>query len=223
MVSHEPVGRSDKAPTYEVADHPFRGPGTLRQSPARPAGDDVLTFPVSKCRYTLPGKDWTWIDHTSLQKVICAARNGDGVIFMLAVFPAPAGQMIDEDFAAGFDRKTHPSIEKRGARITTFKGLSCYEWEWLINGTRTSATRSVIANGYAYQLQLLGTADPVEKRPDFEAIMNGFEFTSPPVPPDPLEPRKRVVRTIAHVLVYGLVGFALWGTVTMLRRRKQRA
>jgi hypothetical protein len=39
-----------------------------------------------------------------------------------------------------------------------------------------------LANGFCYQLQLVGNEDPVEQRPDFESIMDGFDFTSPPVP-----------------------------------------
>jgi hypothetical protein len=132
----------------------------------------------------------------------------------------PAGTVVDERFATGFDHKAHPSVEKRGERIATFQGLSCYEWEWLFDGSKTAAFRVVVANGFAYQLQLMGGTDPVEKRPDFEAIMNGFDFTSPPVAPDPLEPGKRVARLIGRVFVYVMAGFAVWGFVTVIRRRK---
>jgi hypothetical protein len=185
--------------------------------------EDVLTFPVSQCRYTLPGKDWTWIDHTSFPKAICAARNGDDLVFVLSVIPWPAGPVIDEKFAAEYDRTADPSVTKRDGRIATLKGLPCYESEWLASGKRTGVIRVVIANGYFYKLQLLGNADPVEKRPDFEAIMNGFEFTSPPVPPvpaEPLDPGKKLARRMGQVAVYCLLGALVLGLVVRGARKK---
>jgi hypothetical protein len=153
------------------------------------ARDPVKTFPVSQCRYTLPGKDWSWVQPVPRDvQAICVARNEDGLVVMLTVLHAPAGMVIDAGFVDAFDPTAHGvqgTVRKRGERFMTFKGLPCYECELLVHEQMTTVIRVVIANGFAYQLQLIGNADPVEKRPDFEAIMNGFEFTAPPVPPDP--------------------------------------
>jgi len=154
---------------------------------AASAGETTKTFPAHQCRYTLPGKDWSWGDPKSDSAYICVAHNGAGLKLMLAVAPIAAGTVIDAKFAEEFDEGTSSAkpLKKRGGRMTLFKGLACYESEWLVRDTSSLAIRIVIANGSEYQLQLLGKADAVEKRPDFEAIMNGFEFTAPPVAPSP--------------------------------------
>jgi hypothetical protein len=189
------------------------------------AGEIVKTFPAHQCRYTLPGKDWTWDDPKSLPSAICAARNRAGLDLLLSAVPVPAGTVIDAKFAGGFDEELTSGgpLKKRGGRLTTFRGLPCYESEWLVRGTNTAAIRIIIANGRAYHVQLLGKADPVEKRADFEAIMNGFEFTSPPVPPvapEPLDPGQKLARRMGQVAVYCLFGALVLGLVVRGARKK---
>jgi hypothetical protein len=183
----------------------------------------VKKFPDYQCQYTLPGKGWTWEDAKSLPNATCVARNMDGLVFVLTVLPVPPNVVMNAKFTDGFDEDLPAArarnMKKRGGRMTTFKGLPCYESDWLVESKFTAVIRVVIANGFWYQVQLLGNADPVDKRPDFEAVMNGFEFTSPPVPPDPLERGERVARLIGRGLAYVIAGFAVWGVVTLLRRR----
>ena len=129
---------------------------------------------------------------------------------------------FDADAAAGFDPSAYAAgtIKRRGERICTFMGLPCYECEWLLNGKMTYVMRIVFANGFGYQLMLLGNADPVEQRPDFEAIMNGFDFTSPPVPPDPLERGKRVARLVGKLSASCVFGALVLGFLVRSVRRK---
>jgi hypothetical protein len=178
------------------------------------AADPVKTFPVSKCRYTLPGKDWSWVEPVPAAEFLCVAESRDGLTLMLMVLHAPTGSVVDADVSAGFDEgfAAAAGARKRGGRFSTFKGLPCYESEWVLKGQCTLASRVVIANGFAYQLQLLGNADPVEQRPDFEAIMNGFEFTSPPVAPVPRSRGAAVAGTIGGLLPYGI----FWACVILL-------
>ena len=192
---------------------------------AASAGETTKTFPDYQCQYTLPGKDWTWANPKSDSVAVCVAHNGAGLKFMLAVAPVPAGTVVDAEFTDGFDggMSSAGPIKKRGGRLTTFKGLSCYECEWLVRGTSSAAFRVVIANGFAYQVQLLGGADPVEKRADFEDIMNGFGFTSPPVAPvapEPLDPVEKLSRRIGQVGVYCLFGALVLGLVVRGARKK---
>jgi hypothetical protein len=192
------------------------------------AGDAVRTFPAYQCRYTLPGKDWSWADPATLPKAICVAHNQDGLLFVVGVMPVPAGTVIDAKIADGFGGRVHRgvTVKKRGGRLTTFKGLPCYEAEMLLDGTRTAAFRLVIANGLAYHIQLMGGADPVEKRPDFDAIMNGFEFTSPPIAPvapatgDAADDEKNPAYLAGQALGYCAIGMFLFGLATWGRRRK---
>jgi hypothetical protein len=189
------------------------------------ARETVRTYSVYQCRYSLPDKDWMWADSKSLPNATCVARNTDGLVFVLSVVPVPSGTVMDAKFADGFDESTSAAspMKKRGGRMTTFKGLPCYESDWLVESKYTAVVRVVIANGFAYQLQLLGNADPVQTRPDFEAVMNGFEFTSPPVPPvapDPLEPGKKLARRMGEVAVYCLFGALALGFLTRGLRKK---
>jgi hypothetical protein len=192
------------------------------------AAEAVRTFPAYQCQYTLPGKEWSWGDPTTLPKVICVAHNQDGLLFVVGVMPVPAGTVIDAKIADGFGGRVHRgvTVKKRGGRLTTYKGLPCYEAEMLLNGTRTAAFRLVIANGFAYHIQLMGGADPVEKRPDFDAIMNGFEFTSPPVAPapdsaaNPPEDNKNPAYVAGQVLACCAIGVFLLRLATWGKPRK---
>jgi hypothetical protein len=201
------------------------------------AADAVRTFPAYQCRYTLPGKDWSWGDPAAAPRAICVARNEDGLVFLVGVMPVPAGTALSAKFADGFGSRVHRgvTVTKRGGRLTTFRGLPCYEGEMLLNGTRTVAFRLVIANGFAYHIQLMGGADPVEKRPDFDAIMNGFEFTSPPVAPapksaadtpapnstaDPPGDDKNPAYLAGQVLGYCAIGVFIVGLTRWGQRRK---
>jgi hypothetical protein len=196
--------------------------------------ETVKTFPAYQCRYTLPGSRWYWVDPGPVPHAVCVARNGDGLEFMLLVTPVPAGTVIDARFSATFDRGAYPAggAKSRGGRMTTFKGLPCYESDGLLDARTTSVTRVVIANGFGYRLQLLGGADPVEKRSDFETVMNGFEFTAPPTPPTPAAPPaaaratdtdergNRLSEISGELLAYCAIGLFLVGLATWGKRRK---
>jgi hypothetical protein len=187
------------------------------------AQQNVRTFPEYQCRYTLPADDWSWVKPRPGVTAICAARNRDGLVLALTVLPAPAGHVVDAKFAIDMDGwAASKELTKRDGRITTFRELPCYQLEAMLNG-RTTVFRVVIANGFHYQLELAGNADPVEKHPDFETIMNGFEFTSPPVPPSPVDPHqkgKAVAFSVGKITTYGLLGALVLGIVIQCIRRK---
>jgi hypothetical protein len=53
--------------------------------------------------------------------------------------------------------------------------------------------------------------------------MNGFEFTSPPVPPvapEPLDPGQKLARRMGQVAVYCLLGALVLGLVVRGARKK---
>jgi hypothetical protein len=190
---------------------------------AAPASDNVKTFEGYQCRYTLPGDDWLWLKLRPGMTAICAARNRDGLVLALTVLPAPAGHVVDAKFTTDMDEwAAGRKLTKRDGRITTFRGLPCYQLEAMLNG-RTTAFRAVVANGFHYQLELAGDADPVESRPDFDTIMNGFEFTSPPVPPPPVGRAKTfppLLTGLGRIAGYCLLGALFLGIVIQGARGK---
>jgi hypothetical protein len=193
------------------------------------AQENVKVFPNYQCRYTLPGKNWYFGDPVQVKGALCVAGTEDGLAFILAIFPVPAGSMVDSEFVAGFDENFYrPGVAvKRAGRLTTFKGLPCYATEATANDQSTVAIRMIIANGFGYRIQMNGHADPVEKRADFESVMNGFDFTSPPVPPTPATatPADRVKmlsRAMGSLAACCLFVALVVGLVVMLSRQRKR-
>ena len=108
--------------------------------------------------------------------------------------------------------------------LTTFRGLPCYSTEATIPDRSTAANRLLIANGFGFRLEVDGTANPVEQRADFDAIMNGFEFTSPPIPPtaNAVDPIEKLSRAMGGVAAFCLFGALVVGLVFLLSRKKRR-
>jgi hypothetical protein len=191
------------------------------------AQERTKTFDAQNCKYTLPADNWVWLDATAVPGAICAARGSDGVTFVLGARKVRPNVAMTDKFVTGFDQgAAEEGGKKRGGRMTTFKGQACYETEGLINGNMTTAQRVVIANGLAYMVQVVAGADPVEKRSDYEAIMNGFEFITPPVaasnhdsggPTDPFDKAAyRLGQAVGFCLMLA-AGLAVFG---FFRKRK---
>ena len=187
------------------------------------ARETVKTFEEYQCRYTLPGDDWSWMQLRPGMNAIVAARNRDGLVLALTVLPAPASHVVDAKFASEMDEwAAGKKLTKRDGRITTFRGLPCYQLEAMHNA-RTTVFRAIVANGFHYQLELAGDPEPVEKRPDFEKIMNGFEFTSPPAPPSAAGSPGRFpphVTSLGKIATYCLLGGLVLGIVIQGARGK---
>ena len=187
------------------------------------ARETVKTFEEFQCCYTLPGDDWSWAVPRPGSDMICIARNRDGLALALTVLPVPAGVVIDGKFANNFDlRAAANKMKKRDGRITTFRGLTCYQFEGTLDAKNTMF-RMVIANGYLYQLELAGDPNPIEKRPDFETIMNGFEFSSPPLPPSAAGSAGRFpphLTNMGKIATYCLLGGLILGIVIQGARGK---
>jgi hypothetical protein len=161
------------------------------------AEEAARTFPVQKCRFTLPGPDWTWIDK-EVPNVLFMAGNTKGFVINLATVRTPDPVQINEPFAKEFEESLYQpgQIEKRGGRFVTFRGLPSYQAEGILADGRTSATRVFTANGFVYHLTLLGAKEPIEKDPAFETLMQGFEFTAP-LEPDSKRTGSEVVQAPA--------------------------
>jgi hypothetical protein len=146
------------------------------------AGEEtVRTFPAQKCRFTLPGMGWTWIDKQA-PNTLFMAENTKGFIITLSTVNAPTPERVDEQFAKGFEKTFYQpgQLEKRSGRFVTFRGLPSYQAEGTLTDGRTTASRVFTAHNFVYTLSLIGTKEPVEDDPEFEKLMQGFEFTASP-------------------------------------------
>jgi len=193
------------------------------------AQDKTRTFDAHNFKYTLPADNWTFLDESQVPNAICLARSTDGATFLVTTFGVPKDIDITDKFTTGFDKGAADNgMQKRGGRLTTFKGLTCYETEGLINGKMTTATRVVLADGLGYSVQVLAGAEPVEKRSDYEAIMNGFDFLKPPAPKmartgislkrTPLEKSAFLIGQVVGFCVVLAVAISV---VVFFRRKKQ--
>ena len=150
---------------------------------AKPLGASA-EFTEEKFRYTLPGPKWSW-SVRPLEGATCAAVNQLGFVVTIGVTKLPRPVPIDEEAAKDLEKDFLSTVgnqfKKRGGRFTTFRGLRCYQLEGSHVDGQTTATPFFSANSLLYSINVFGGEDPVEDNPEFEKILNGFEFTEPPV------------------------------------------
>jgi hypothetical protein len=141
-------------------------------------------FPSQKCRYTLPGKEWKWMDQP-LPDSIFMATSKAGLVITFRCDRVEDWKSLDRstvaDFEQAMNRSTEGRLKKRGGRFIIFLGLSCYQFEGVYADGRTIASRLILANGLAYHIMVAGDQNPVEQRPEFEKIISGFQFTDAPL------------------------------------------
>ena len=166
-------------------------------------GAEALTrvFLEQKCRFTLPGADWKWIDlrcHRGIHGLnLVRAENNLGYFIFLDEITAPQAGQIDldfQEFAKVFEKNLSDwseitkrdgrfvtyRIEKHTGRSVTYLDVPAYQTESMLPDGRTTATRVFIANGFEYTMGILGVKEPIENDPIFETLLKGLEFTAPP-------------------------------------------
>jgi hypothetical protein len=152
----------------------------LRQ-PGLAAQERTRDFPAQKCRYTLPeGWDWAGAGTCPLPVPLPNPRQADWAELVAA-------------FQQGLYRPGY--LKKRGGHFLTFQGLPAFQAEGTLANGRTAAGRFVIGHGLSYALLVVGGEAPVEREPDFEAVMGGFAFTEPPAPSPRIGGRNPTCRT----------------------------
>ena len=147
------------------------------------AEGNVKTFDEFYCELSLPDDNWAWQDEAQLPHgALAFASSQDGILYMLYAKKAPTGYSINRETMAGFDEGfiVNGITEKTNGKIIAFKGVPCYQLNGRVirPGKRTCALRFFVAHGFWYQLQVLGTEQPVEDRADMESIFNAFRFTT---------------------------------------------
>src|SRR5262249_2824515 len=144
--------------------------------------------PAQKCQFTLPSQRWSWSDRP-VPNVFVSAESKDGLVIQITCAPAAAWSNMDDravqDFEASLARSSHGQLKKRSASYVPYHGLTSYQVAGLLPDGRTTVSRFFLAHEMAYQILMVGGKEPVEQHLDFEAIMSGFAFTTPPAPAPP--------------------------------------
>jgi hypothetical protein len=179
------------------------------------------TFPEKKCRYTLPGPDWTWVD-VKAPDALCLARDDKGFVVTLSALAEKAA--INDAFVRGFEKGflKSPNYRKRGGHRLDFLGLPAYQLEVATNDGHTLTSRVFMAHDIGYIINCIGNADPVENDPRFEKMLAGFAFT---VPPDLAAERAKSERGGTDDFSYRMgqiVGYCMMGIVVLFIVRKFR-
>jgi hypothetical protein len=138
-------------------------------------------FSKQTIQYTLPGPDWTWLEN-EYPAVICKATNGTGLEFNITYKPSPGLPAVDHNYVREFERAflSPGELDKRSSNFITFRDRNCYQLEGRLANGRTTVTRILFGNGFAFHLTLIGQKEPIEKTPVFNEVMDGFEILTPP-------------------------------------------
>jgi hypothetical protein len=151
---------------------------------------DTRTFPDAECSYTLPAKDWVWLDPRSIpfgrltmMHPVAMARNRTGFEFYLLV-----GRVTEE-----VNSWTYPSYEagvmslgtlkRLGSRHLDFKGVPSYQLDVESTGQRYAGSmRIMYANDKCYHLQVNHSSGELPKPDQTEQVFQGFDFIGSPRP-----------------------------------------
>src|SRR5580700_10343063 len=96
---------------------------------AAAADERTREFPAYKCRYTLPGEDWYWIDFAEAKKppksIFTAGTKKKGLALTLTYDRATRAERMDQKFSVGFEKGFYAAgpVTKRGGRFVSFQGL----------------------------------------------------------------------------------------------------
>jgi hypothetical protein len=156
------------------------------------ADPETRTFPEADCSYTLPGKDWEWLDPKQAQRpsgtTIIHLRSTKGLRLFVRFDPLkkdePASLESSESYEAGMIAAGHTKL---GSKRVMFKGVPSYQIEMELTFGRGASIRIMKVHGRVYELQLVNPAGPLDPEMDTEPIFQGFSFTKPPepIPPAP--------------------------------------
>src|SRR5262245_56089176 len=118
---------------------------------------ETRTFPEAECSYTLPGKDWQWLDPSTVQKpggeTIVFVHNPNGLRFTIRFHGLKQGQRTDatafESFEWGLLQTTR--MKKSGSKHISFKGVPSYQIDLTSPEGHGASFRILYANEKSYQ------------------------------------------------------------------------
>jgi hypothetical protein len=143
----------------------------------------IRTFPAEVCQFRLLDLTWTWVEQQT-PELLCMAKDRRGYVVNLGVKKLPQPTQLNKEFVESFEKGFYssagPRVKKHGGRYLTFKGLPAYQTETISTDGKNGVARVVLAHDRMYVLTVVGAKIAFDREPDFEKIMQGFEFTEPP-------------------------------------------
>jgi len=193
-----------------------------------PAAADTRTFPEAECAYTLPNKDWEWLDPQQREvnwgKTLVFARNQRGVLFTLRFREVSRFEILTSRSYADFEKEmlSDGKLTKVSSKHVLFNGVPSYQFEvHSSSGVQFRRIRIMYANDRFYYLQV-SRDGALETDPDVNVAILKFEFTGTPRPmimaPEPedepqakrAEPRWTITYTIIAIGMAVGVIFCVW-------------
>ena len=206
---------------------------------ATPAWAETRTFPEAVCSYTLPNKDWQWIEPSSEEmaggKTLAQARNQRGLVFTLRSRPVALLEKPNSNSYARFEAELldEAKLTRTGSKYLTFNGVPSYQFDAL--GTKAPQAhriRILYANDRLYFLRVSNSQGAIESDPDSDLAFLKFAFTETPrpmvLPHDGMDEKERAEkrgesgpwpRGFIGYGAAGLVGLVFFGAWVVLRVR----
>ena len=187
---------------------------------------ETKEFADLKCKLTLPSPDFKWLDNKQVPYARAFMGNDSGTMLLLLAFKDTEGKPVDEDFAKGFDiglGKTGDASKINGS-IITFEKLPCYQVNIRIKQNNSTGTiRAFCANGYLYQLQIIGNKSLFKERKKQEKIFSSFEFIGQPVAPKlkALSAEQKAYKfgyMMGRIVFYCIVIAVIVGIVSLIKK-----
>ncbi|HJZ93252.1 MAG TPA: hypothetical protein VKE40_20420 [Gemmataceae bacterium] len=144
-------------------------------------------FPTEDCSFTLPDKDWEWLDPRLVPgppvKALACAGNWSGLKVVIRCDPIKPSEVVTQRTYANFaaDMTRSGKWKKLGAKHVSFQGVPSYRLD-LESARDGSCHRLLIAysNNRAYVLQVINTRGSIGWEAD--GILENFAFTAPRKP-----------------------------------------
>jgi hypothetical protein len=182
-------------------------------------------FAQYQCKLALPGAEFKWLDETRIPNVTAMLGDASGTVLLLLVNPVPPGVVVSKKgFDDGFFKPG--AVTKLEGKDITFRGVPCYQAHARIEANGAIATiRAFTANGFFYQLQLIGSNLPVSQREKLGTVFDAFQFVGDPVLPTP-QPASAIERSLkfsgymGRVVSLCLIAIVILLVVRAVRRKK---
>jgi len=153
---------------------------------ANPAAADTRSFPDAECAYTLPNKDWEWLDPSLRQldwgKTLVFAGSQRGVLFTLRVRSLTPLDVLSSHSCEDFEKDmlSDSKLTKMAGKHVLFNGIPSYQFDvHSTSGVQFRRIRIMYANDQFYYLQVSSDAS-LDSDPDVQLAILKFEFTGTP-------------------------------------------